>query len=706
MMRSRAACLLLFVAAVLFGPAAWAQSFSGTVYAESGAPAAGTYLALMDAGFGYLADATADAQGAFNISAQPDAGYLVVQPPANASPGKPGFALQPRIYRYAGEDSAALRLPPVASLVIEAYDPDGKRMLWEDFERLGKYGGQFLYATNLDDEAMPMACWPVHSPDLTGMESGPREKGVPAVLVEPGKTVCVSMLFWPTRDYGKLLLRADNAAQGYTLAKAGDSVVLNLNVELAKSAVQALGLRAGSFETGLDRVGALVQRLTALPASGAEAAREADALLADALRLRDDLELERAQREIAAVRYGDLRVKTPGPGYTASVKQVRRDFLFGVYEGSPYNAKAWEAARAAGFDYATVLPAWNWTQRPSSKRGDIDKVFGLSALKQLDYRVKAHGVVWMQGHGILPEHALDAPHERLTVEAIEHQQELLSVLGESIDLWEAINEPANTNVPGVSKAAMKQMMTAAAKNIRRAERPVLVNSPHEFSHGSKYWLYTLYGEPAEPYPVTYSEFLRDCEAEGLLDDVDIIGLQCYPGFHLNADWNHTQGPAYTPAHLLDTLHWYKRFGKNLHITELSFPSSYGKDWFSGYWREPWTPETQADYAAMVYTLAFAEPMVHSVTWWDITDEKPSVITGGLLGIDGKPKPVFERLRDLIAAWDTPTAEAETDEGGEAAFRLLGGEYDLTVRGPDGQEERRRLHVLERWQGEVEMDGTE
>lgn len=703
-MRRLAAALTL--AAFLPGAA---QALSGTVLTEDGAPAAGTYLALMSPTFEFSADAQAGADGAFTITSSETEGYLVVQPPArSSSTGAEVFALQPRIFKYAGEDDIELRLPPVVNLVLEAYDPNGKLMLWEDFEKLGKYGGQFAYATNLDDEAMPMACWPVHGESLTGMASGPREKALPAILVAPGETACVSMLFWPTAGYGKLLLRADNLGVGFRLDRAGDAVRLNLNVELARTAVQNLGLRAGFFETGHHLVGELAGRLSQLPQDDpVAAAKAADALLADALRLRDELELETAKARIPAVRKGQLTVTlrnaAAGEAYKVSVKQTRRDFLFGVYEGSPYNAKAWELAREGGFDYATVLPAWNWTQNPRTKAGEIDGVFGLSAMEKLGYRIKAHGAVWMQGHGILPDFALEAPHEQLAADAIAHQQALIETIGDRITLWEAINEPANTNIPKVSSALMKQMMTQAAANIVAAGKPTLVNSPHEFSHGAKYWLYALDGQPAEPYPVTYSEYLKACERDGLLKDIHLIGLQCYPGFHLNDDWANAQGPAYTPSHLLDTLLRYKRFGKPIHITELSFPSSYGADWYSGYWREPWTPATQADYAEQVYTLAFAEPAVQSVTWWDIMDTKPSVITGGLLEADGTAKPVFERITSLMRAWNTPEAEAAFDAEGTATLELLGGEYEVTVTGPDGYLHSETFHLLEAWQGDIVVD---
>ena len=131
---------------------------------------------------------------------------------------------------------------------------------------------------------------------------------------------------------------------------------------------------------------------------------------------------------------------------------------------------------------------------------------------------------------------------------------------------------------------------------------------------------------------------------------DVVGLQYYPGFHFNESFGGLQGPATTPSWLVDTFARYAALKRPIHITEFSVPSSYQSDWTSGYWREPWTEQTQADYAEMVFTLAYADPNVHSITWWDVMDKKSSVTTGGLCDANGAPKPALARLKKLIADW--------------------------------------------------------
>ena len=694
----------VLVASLLFSFGSLAAPLAGNVQSD-GKPVASAYVALLDQGFAPVTSAITDTTGAFRLSEPARDGYLVVQPPPVDGPG--GIKVhpaQPRIFQITPKSvDLKLETPPGGTLVVEAYAPDGALMRWEDFQKNGVHGGQFLYAVNLKDETIPATVWPAHG-KLTGSEGGPREKGLPGVLVAPGETAAINIMFWPVQDYGKLMVKADNAGKGYTLAKAGASQVLLLNLELARTAVADLVRRSPEYPDGSTGPIKALQQALAIAAGAADApakAKAADAVLGTALRLRDELELAWAKAEIPRVRRGTLALKLEGKEgtdwtqYQVSLKQVRRDFRFGVFEGSPYNARAFKAARDAGFEMATVLMGWNWTQSPATKKSQIDQVFGVSALKKLGYDVKAHGVLWMQGHDILPEQAFKMSLDELPQEALAHQQALMKQFDGDIDIWEAMNEPANTNAVKLPRDAMMELVEQAAENIAALKKPTLINSPHEFSYGAKYLIYGTDNLPIDDYPQTFSTFVRAAQEKGVLKEVPILGLQVYPGFHLNEQFGEQQGPAYSPSYMLDTLDHYREFGKTLHITEFSIPSSYGSDWHSGYWREEWTEETQADYAEALYTIAFAHPYVLSMGWWDVLDTKPSILTGGLLSPSGKPKPVFERLSALLKEWRTDTT-VPLGVDGTAAIPAFGGDYEVEVTGPGGFKHQESVHVQERW----------
>ncbi|MDZ4858396.1 MAG: carboxypeptidase-like regulatory domain-containing protein, partial [Candidatus Hydrogenedentes bacterium] len=297
-------------------------SCSGTVRdAQSNAAIPYAYVAITDASFAVIAQGSTDASGAISLTSEKPLapGYVIVQPPANENKDGIGiYSNAPRIYAYKGEPTLDIKLPPAACIVIMAYDAQGKLMRWEDFRARGTFGDQFMYLTDLNDCAIEATCWPVFDADARA-QGQPREKGLPALIVAPGAGYVPQVLFWQTKDYGTLLLRADNKTLGFALAKPGNALVINLNYELARTAVYDLERRKFTERT-LPVQMALQAASDKLKPN--ERAAAADIALALALRLRDDLELKRARETISAN------------------NRAREGFSFGVFEGSPYNAKA------------------------------------------------------------------------------------------------------------------------------------------------------------------------------------------------------------------------------------------------------------------------------------------------------------------------------------------------------------------------------
>ncbi|MDZ4859873.1 MAG: hypothetical protein SGI88_12920, partial [Candidatus Hydrogenedentes bacterium] len=314
---------------------------------------------------------------------------------------------------------------------------------------------------------------------------------------------------------------------------------------------------------------------------------------------------------------------------------------------------AFLTARNVGFDLATVLLGWGWTEANGGKikTEDIETTFGIEKLRAHGFKLKSHGAVWLQDYGILPAHAKAMPSAELQTAMLAQQAALLETYADTFSVWEAMNEPNVTNVVGLPRESVLNALEESAALIK--ETPALtslVNGAHEGDFGRRFAVYTLDNTSLSDWNRTYFTYLSEAKSANALDNIDVIGLQYYPGFHFNRSFGGLQGPATTPSWFIDTLERYAKLGKPLHITECSLPSSYDKTWISGYWREPWTPQTQADYAEMIFTLAYANPDVHSISWWDVLDTKSSVTTGGLCDAQGNPKPVLERLAALIASW--------------------------------------------------------
>ncbi|GMV93978.1 MAG: hypothetical protein AMXMBFR82_37560 [Candidatus Hydrogenedentota bacterium] len=672
-------------------------SVGGTLRVEgTGEPIRFAYVALLTSTFDVAGQASSDANGRYSIElAQPVSdGYLVFQPPPQENAQGLGiYAVQPRLIRYTGEKNLDLQLPSVGCIVLNAYNGKGELMRWKDFRAQGTFGDQFMYLTTLDDQALPAVSWPVFDEEARA-QGQPRDLGIPALVVKPGSGYVPQVLFWDVSDYGRFLLRADNGGAGFAIAEAGDACVLELNVELARTAVHQLA------ESGSPDAEQLRSQLKDAESAGsaAERAAAADAILADALRFRDTYLVESARESIPSVRMGEATIRVtdaqgkPVAGTAVTIEQQSSDFLFGVFEGSPYNSKAFAKAREAGFNLATVLLGWGWTD--GAPRDAIEQTFGVAALGKLGYAVKAHGVVWLQNYGILPDRARSLSHADLTGAMLAHESSLIETLGGDIAVWEAMNEPNVTNVVGLPRPMVHELLGKSSGRIAGAGL-ALVNGAHEGDYGRKYALFDSDGTPANDWNVTYSTFLEEAAFVGGTKQVDIIGLQYYPGFHFNESFGGLQGPATTPSWFYDLIERYAAFERTVHVTEFSLPSTYESSWTSGYWREPWTETTQADYAEMIFTLAFAHPAVQSISWWDILDTKSSVISGGLLRADGSPKPAFDRLSSLLSEWTRHHATGETNGDGQVTLSGYGGDYLVRIDGADGVAHESSVHIRER-----------
>ncbi len=698
-------CWALLVMLALAG-AAHGAGLKGNVVDAQGKPANAVFLMLMTPQWQSKTYTNTGTDGTFSLDGAAKADLIICQPPTvkNAE-GLELFSLEPRIYRMGDSAKATFTLPAAGCLILRGYDATGKLMRYEDYTKKGEFAGQFCYLTSIEGELRPPCCWWVHDRESGGF-GAKREKGLPAFMIAPEARFVVQMLFWEVPGYGKLLLRADNGGQGFAVGAAGEPAIFQVAVELARTAVDDLVKRADAYPADAkSKFDDIKGRLADALAKSAEPERAAAAngVLAAALRLRDDLELAAAEAAIPTVRMGKLQILVtdakgaPVAKCKVHVKQKSRDFSFGVLEGSPYNAKAYEMARQAGFDLATVLLGWNWTKPVGDDWSGIDQTFGVSALKKLGYTVKGHGVIFLQDYGIMPPEAKTMKVADLPKAILDHQKVLFEgAVGKQIDIWEAINEPGYTNVVKLPRNDVIEMLKASARNVKKLTgKPTLINSAHDINFGSKFMIYDTDGKPWDDYAITYYEFLKLAQQAGALDDVDIIGMQLYPGTHLSAMFGGLEGPAFTPSWILDMLDRYaKAFGKPIHITEFALPSYYGPTWKCGYWRDKWSPKTQAEYADMVYALAFAHPSVHSVTWWGVSALKPDVETGSLYDKANKPKPVLERIQQRMAAWTTE-ADAETDASGTASLDGFGGDYDISATLPGGKTAAASAHIKER-----------
>jgi hypothetical protein len=83
------------------------------------------------------------------------------------------------------------------------------------------------------------------------------------------------------------------------------------------------------------------------------------------------------------------------------------------------------------------------------------------------------------------------------------------------------------------------------------------------------------------------------------------------------------------------------------------------DEMAGWWHSPWTQARQGRWAGQFLPLLLSKPFVESLVWADLFDHEESRPPGvGLLGQDGRPKPVLKRVAGLQKRLQTPLGRIE------------------------------------------------
>lgn len=171
--------------------------------------------------------------------------------------------------------------------------------------------------------------------------------------------------------------------------------------------------------------------------------------------------------------------------------------------------------------------------------------------------------------------------------------------------------------------------------------------------------------------------------------IDAIGMQ-YHLFHKPEDLYEKTRQLLDPRQLYKHMDLYGRFGKPLHITEVTVPA------YS--WEEE-DEQLQAQVIEWLYSVWFSHPNVEQIIYWNLVDGYAhfwdpdpakikasqgnmklgeNVYYGGLLRFDLSPKPAYFKIKELLQQrWHTET-EAQTDEKGTLSFRGFYGEYQLEI----------------------------
>ena len=403
-------------------------------------------------------------------------------------------------------------------------------------------------------------------------------------------------------------------------------------------------------------------------------------------------ELEGARERIAAHRMGDfdLRLLLPDgsplkTGANYQLEQTGHSFRFGGSLASDWQApkQDWyddfKAQFAKLFNYATIDFYWavhekepgGWSYNPDSREK-------LNWAKSQGMTLRGHPLMW---HEVLPDFMIDSNRDTSDIEAdiVSHVDRLLTNFPE-IDEWDVYNE-----APGIKwrnkKEGVRRWFESVGGPSEVTEK--MLRTARSIHPGGRY-IVNHYTD----LDVEYEELIEHCLATGA--DFEVIGIQTHM---------HTEMDSIDEDRLWKALETYGRFGKPLHLSEISILSCERfSDWDSyNAWKDkvdaydakgkdrptlPSTPELeryQAELTRDFYTLAFSHPAVEAIIWWTITDVEPwRGMPAGLLNTEGNPKPVYKVLDNLInEQWHT-RIKGTLDLTSSLQGRGFYGDYTLKI----------------------------
>jgi GH35 family endo-1,4-beta-xylanase len=385
---------------------------------------------------------------------------------------------------------------------------------------------------------------------------------------------------------------------------------------------------------------------------------------------------------IEANRKGDVIVQVtfggkPVPGVRVEIRQVRHRFLFGanifgLRPGDPSPVQeAYQERFTDLFNCATLPFYWGHYERERDRPAELRLAAMAGWCRAKGLEVKGHPVFW---HEVFPSWV--DKDERMEPLIRKRIAETVGRFRGLVDWWDVVNEslvaPEFDNAWGLFVKGVGPL-----EAVDRALRLAAEANPEGVFLVNDFKI-----EPA------FEQELAALEERGA--PFHAIGLQ-----------SHMHGGEWTLERAWEVCETYGRLGLPLHFTELTVLSGPRETPMMDYHRnrEGWltTPEEeakQAEYVERFYEVLFAHPAVEAITWWDLSDHRAWMrAPAGLIRKDMSPKPAYERLmRKIKGQWWTERAEATTWKDGRAHLRGFLGEYEGTVRFPDGAERRLSFEI--------------
>jgi endo-1,4-beta-xylanase len=430
--------------------------------------------------------------------------------------------------------------------------------------------------------------------------------------------------------------------------------------------------RLHRWEVGLSVIVVICILASQPPARGADTQKIEAEFLAKA-----EKSMEQHRKAEAVISFKDGKGQAIA-GTPVQVRQVTHEFLFGciafdlVRGDQLYKSELWKQRFSDLFNFAVFPFYWAGYERQPGITPREETLDAVKWCRERGITTKGHPLVWTNPAGI-PEWVRQYPPERSEELVLNRVRREVSGFAGQIDIWDVVNEPIHCRTwkDIKSRDYVQEPIPAIADYVDKAFRAAHEANPKAHLILNEFNVVSRAEDRERFYQLVAELKRRGTPISGL-------GIQAHEP---REEW-------FSPEKVWTTLDRLGSLGFPLHITEY-IPQSGGKP-ITGGWREgTWTEQAQAEFAEQFYRLCFGHPAVASINWWGLSDRQIWLPAGGLIDKEYEPKPVYNRLRDLIhRQWKT-SLDVQTDAKGQVTFRGFCGAYDIAIKLPDGKSQTSR-----------------
>ena len=349
------------------------------------------------------------------------------------------------------------------------------------------------------------------------------------------------------------------------------------------------------------------------------------------------------------------------------LNQKSHQFLFGsgAFDFVDWTGKGLDQDRIsmwlALLNYGTLPFYWGEYER---KEGEIEyesRKAAADILRANNVTLKGHPLCW---HTVCADWLMKYSDEVIMDKQLERINRDVTAFKGIIDIWDVINEVVI--MPEFDK--YDNAVTRLCKKYGRVELVKEVFAAAKAANPDGTFLINDFNTTPK-----YEQLIEECLDAGV--EISAIGIQ-----------SHQHQGYWGTEKLYDVLKRFSRFGLPIHFTENTLVSGSLipeyiedlNDWQVTDW--PTTiagEERQAKEWEEMYRILFADPNIKAITGWDFADGAWLNAPSGLVTVDNRKKPAYDKLLSMIKGeWWTKDQTIKTNSEGIVKVSGTKGTYEI------------------------------